>query len=81
MRPVLFVLVVQNHRGYHGIRLDSEDCSAHNHEQQVLLIEKFEVYVIGIEEKEIKEGGKRMDEAMAAFIGEKLTIIHLFASG
>jgi hypothetical protein len=50
-KPVLFVLSIQNHRGFHGIRLHNEDCSAHYHEQQVILIEKFEVYVMGVEEK------------------------------
>ena len=51
MKSVLFVLSIQNHRGFHGIHLHSENCSAHYHEQQVILIEKFEVYVMAMEEK------------------------------
>lgn len=35
---------------------------------------------MGIEEKLIKED-KNMDDSFRAFIGDKITIIHLFASG
>ena len=58
----------------------SEKYSAHHHEQQVILMEKFEVCVLGTQEKLITYRAD-LDEALQAFIGHKLSIIYLFSAG
>lgn len=47
--PVLFVLSIQNYRGYAGFRLNLDKYSAYANEQEVLLKEGCEVYVLKIE--------------------------------
>lgn len=50
MQPVLFAMCVQNYHTFKGIRLNKSDYSAHHHEQEVLLAEGIEFFLMGVED-------------------------------
>jgi len=49
-QPVLFVYSIRNHAGFNGFRLNSKKYSVYPGEQEYLLMEGFEVYVLKVED-------------------------------
>ena len=77
MKPVLFVISMKNYQVYHGFRLTDSKYSALPDEQEVLLMEGFEVYCLKVEEIVIKTSNwvyRELNERV-------LTIIHLHHDG
>ena len=54
---VLFVYVFKNWSGFRALRLSSEQFTSHPHEQEMVLYEGFECYVLGVQE--INRGKKQ----------------------
>ena len=55
--PVLFVMAMQNYRGYAGFRLNKSECSAHPFEKVVILREGIQMFVANVEQIEISSKG------------------------
>ena len=50
-QPVLIVTSIFNKNGFYGFRMSDKRFSVYPYEQEYLLMEGFEVYVLGIQDK------------------------------
>ena len=71
--PVLFVFALQNYKGYAGFRLNEDKYSAYPLEEEVLLKEGFEVYVLRVETMTVQNRSHEVSELH----GKNITVIHL----
>ena len=60
--PVLFFYTIQNYDHFLGVRLNDEAFSAYPCEGEIVLMEGCIVYVVGIEELEIKNDSETFKE-------------------
>lgn len=65
--PVFFFISVRNWSGFNGFRVNRSQFSAHYHEEEVMLFEGFNVYVLSIE------------EVYAKVLDMRVTVIHLYS--
>ena len=74
-KHVLFVYFVKNVTGFNGFRLTNSNYSAFYSEQEYLISEGFQVWVLGIEDKVIIRNN---NDELKKFNGKCLTIIYLY---
>lgn len=74
MKPVLFVMSVKNYKTFHGFRLSDNKYTAHEDDQEFLLMEGMGVQVLKVEELHIKTSNWNYRELNDRI----LTIIHLY---
>ena len=53
--PAMFVISVVNFKGFSGFRMNSEDYSAHPHEQEYLFMEGARFVVLKVEDVQVKD--------------------------
>ena len=75
-RTVIFVINLQNYRGFQGFRLNREDFSSHYHEKEVLLLEGIPMFVLGVEDV-ILDLRKNNKTIWKEFNQKTITFIHL----
>ena len=78
LRAVIFVISCQNYFGYHGIRLNNEAYSSFPEENEILLRDGFEVYVLTVKED---QRFKTTHQKLKKYDGLVFDIIHLFHDG
>jgi len=71
-QPVLIVTSIWNYYGFFGFRLSDKRFSVYSGEQEYLLMEGFEVYVLGVE-----DGFKISNEFLPKYDNKVITIIYL----
>ena len=74
MKPVLFVLSIKNYEVFHGFRLVEDKHTVHPDDQEILLMEGLQIYVLKVEEIHIKTSNWIYRELNDRI----LTIIHLY---
>lgn len=77
-KPVLFMIACHNYYEFNGIRLNNDAQHAYPNEEEVLLQEGCEVYVMGVE-RDIKMANPH--QSFEQFDKKELTIIYCFHQG
>lgn len=73
-KSILFVISCQNYDSFPGIRLNHKNYTLYPHEEEILLCEGCEVWVLDVE-VDIKIENEH--ESFSNFNGKTVTIIHL----
>lgn len=61
LKPVLFVMSIQNYKNYPGFRANTSDYSPYCHEQEVILMEGIRMFVMKVEERKIDDKTSQID--------------------
>jgi len=78
--PVVFVISLQNYGNFSGFRANSELYSAHANEQEILLKEGAQMWVMKVDSYQV-EDVTTSDSLYQAYAGQVVTFIHLCKLG
>jgi len=74
LKPVVFVICLQNYYGYKGFRLNLTRYSSHHFEEEVLLLEGIKMFVVHVEavpfQSEI--------DSLKKYNNNTITLVYLF---
>ena len=76
LRPVVFVLCMQNYYGFKGVRVNLTRYSSHHFEEEVLLMDGIKMFVVSVEEVTFQSE----IDSMQKYNDKRLTLIYLFNS-
>jgi len=74
MRPVIFVICLQNYNGFKGFRLNKAKYSSHHHDEELLLLDGVTMFVVNVEELVFETEV----ESLLQFNNKTFTIVYLF---
>ena len=80
MTTVVFIISLQNYSNTAGFRMDDQNYTAHISDKEHLLKDGFQMFVIGVDEQDIKDVDSE-DQLYKDFDGKKLTLVHLCRVG